>query len=169
MAGRPGFEQISDAEFSSLLQTLSATAKGRLFLAEYRRRTRPEDTFALLDALSRIEATIANVGDQLRPERIADELRRISMTIDIAIEGAQADPEGDETARRMALIDRSRLELAALAGSLAGELAPPPDFAGSDAAKMLDAARESEAEAIDDDLAFLDQFVGDARDSSPER
>lgn len=169
MAGRASFGQITEADFSSLLQALSATAKGRLFLAEYRRRSRPEDTFDLLNALSRIEATIGTVRDQLQPERIADELRRVSMTIEIAVEGAEADPEGDETARRMALIDRARLELAALAGSLAGELAPPPCERVADDPAEFDLAGVRGPEPIDDDLAFLDQLVEGARDPSAER
>ena len=46
-----------------------------------------------------------SVRDQLQPERIAGELQHIAMTLDIALEGAEADPEGDETARRFALVD----------------------------------------------------------------
>lgn len=120
MAGRTRFEQISESEFNHLLQALSGTTKGRSFLAEYRRRSRPEETGSLLEALQRIETTIATVRDQLQPERIADELRRIGMTLEIATDGAESDPDGDETARRMALVDRVRQEVSALAGGLSG-------------------------------------------------
>jgi len=126
MLGQTRLGQISEAEFANLLQALSATAKGRSFLTEYRRRSRPEETDSLLDALQRIEATIATVRDQLQPERIADELQRIAMTLEIATDGAESDPAGDETARRMALIARVRNEIAALAGGLAGHPSPPP-------------------------------------------
>jgi len=124
MAGRTSFGQISETEFSNLLKALSATTKGRSFLAEYRRRSRPEETFSLLEALSRIEATIGSVRDQLQPVRIADELQHIAVTLEIATNGLQADAEGSEAERRLALIERARCELAALAASLAGELAP---------------------------------------------
>jgi hypothetical protein len=122
MAGRTSIGRISEAEFANLLEALSSTPKGRSFLDEYRRRARPEETGSLLDALQRIEATIATVRDQLQPERIADELQRVAMTLEIAIDGAAADPDGNETARRIALIDRARREIATLAKGLAGHV-----------------------------------------------
>jgi hypothetical protein len=120
MAGRANLGNISETEFSSLLQMLSSTAKGRGFLDEYRRRFQPEDTLGLLDSLQRIEGTMGAVRDQLQPERIAEELLHVAMSLDIAMEGADADPEGDETARRFALADRARHELRMLAANLAG-------------------------------------------------
>ena len=124
MAGRANRGQISESDFSSLLAALSATAKGRAFLAEYQRRARPDDTVLLLGSLQRIEATIGSVRDQLQPERIADELRRVAMTLEIAIEGALSDTAGDENARRIALVERVRSELMSLAESLAGGTIP---------------------------------------------
>ena len=120
MAGRANSGKISETEFSNLLQMLSSTAKGRAFLDEYRRRFQPEDTAGLLDSLQRIEGTMGAVRDQLQPERIAEELLHVAMSLDIAIEGADANPEGDETARRFALADRARQELQTLAANLAG-------------------------------------------------
>ena len=122
MAGQPSSGRISEAEFADLLGTLSATSKGRAFLAEYRRRARPDETVSLLDSLQRIEATIGSVRDQLQPERIADELRRVAMTLEIAVEGASVETAGDEYLRRIALVERGRAELDALASSLAGAL-----------------------------------------------
>jgi len=120
MAGRANFGQISETEFSSLLQALSASSKGRLFLEEYRRRGRPEDARALLDSLKRIEATIATARDQLKPERIAEELQRVAMTLELALDGVSACPDGNEAERRFAVIDQARLDLTALAASLGG-------------------------------------------------
>jgi hypothetical protein len=137
MAGRASIGEISEADFSSLLAALSASPKGRSFLAEYRRRSRPDETQTLIDSLRRIEATIASLKDQLQPARIADELRRVSMTLEVATEGAPADPAGDETARRMALIGRVRAELATLATSLAGELTPPAFEPGSEEMRVM--------------------------------
>ncbi len=118
MAGRSRFETISEPDFSSLLQVLSATTKGRAFLREYLQRSRPEETLGLLASLSQIEGTLATVKEELRPERIADEVRHIAMTLDIALDGAPADEAGDEVARRFALCDRARHELEVLASSL---------------------------------------------------
>ncbi len=131
MAGRKKFGPISEPDFDSLLQALSETTKGRAFLKEYRRRCQPTETLGLLDSLQRIESTMASVRDQLQPERIAAEIQHISMTLDIAIEGVEIDPEGDDTARRFALADRARHELATLAESVLGEAdkaeQQPPD------------------------------------------
>jgi len=124
MAGRTSFDDITESDFENLLRALSANRKGRAFLTEYRRRSLPEETSELLEALERIESTIGGVRDQLKPERIADELLRIAMLLEIAADGTTADPEGDEAARRMALVGRARLELSTLAGSLAELLAP---------------------------------------------
>lgn len=124
MAAQTSFGQITDSEFSTLLQALSSTTKGRAFLNEYRRRLRPQETGSLLDALGRIETTIGSVRDQLQPERIADELRRIAMTLEISVDGTAADAEGDDTARRMALVVHAASEIATLAAGLASN--PPP-------------------------------------------
>lgn len=118
MAGRSRFETISEPDFSSLLQVLSATTKGRAFLREYLQRSRPEETLGLLASLSQIEGALATVKEELRPERIADEVRHIAMTLDIALDGVPADEAGDEVARRFALCDRARHELEVLASSL---------------------------------------------------
>jgi hypothetical protein len=157
MAGEAGVGQIPESDFDSLMQALSATPKGRSFLAEYRKRVRAEETFALLGELRRIEAAIASVRDQLQPERIADELHRVAMTLEIAIEGVEADAAGDETARRTALISRARAELSGLAASLSGRSALP---------------REAEADALartSDEFALADQPAMETREASALR
>jgi hypothetical protein len=157
MAGRVSLGQISESEYSNLLQALFATTKGRSFLAEYSRRGRPQDTLALLETLHRIEATIATVRDQLQPERIAEELKRIGMTMEIAIDGAPTDPDGDETARRFSLVARARRELASLAQGLGGEIAPTPEDPSMDGQAI---------ELVDDEAAFMRQL---GVDFSPDR
>jgi hypothetical protein len=124
MAGRKDFGRISESDFSCLLQALSTTTKGRSFLLEYRRRGQPEETLELLDSLQRIETTIEGVRSQLQPELIAGEIQHVAMTLDIVLEGAEIDPEGDETARRFALVERARRELAALSACLVDAPAP---------------------------------------------
>lgn len=120
MAGRNKFGRISDADFASVLKTLSATPKGRGFLEEYRLRCQSGETLALLQSLQRIEATMASVRSQLQPERLAEELRHLAMSLEIALDGIDSDPEGDDTARRFALADRARRELVTLIEGLAG-------------------------------------------------
>lgn len=118
MPGRNKLDPISEPEFDDLLRALSGTTKGRSFLDEYRRRCQPSETLGLLDSLSKIGSTIGTVREQLGPDRIANELQHISMTLDIAIDGAQVDPQGSETARRFALVERARRDLVTLARSL---------------------------------------------------
>ena len=136
MTGRASLGQITEAEFSRLLETLSSTAKGRQFLDEYRRRLQPQETLGLLDSLHRIENTMGSVRDQLQPQRMAEELRHVAMSLDLAIEGADIDPEGSETERRYALIAHARQELLTLATNL-GRAAGEPA-----AAKPAEAPRE---------------------------
>jgi hypothetical protein len=129
MPGRNKLEPISEPEFDDLLKALSGTTKGRSFLEEYRRRFQPTETLKLLNSLSKIESTIGTVREELQPDRIANELQHISMTLDIAVDGAQVDPHGSETARRFALVERARRDLVMLARSLA-EIAAPASGAG---------------------------------------
>jgi hypothetical protein len=164
MGGETPFAQISDGEYSRLLETLSATKKGRGFLAEVRRRSRPKDVETLLRSLQLIERAIGSLRDQLQPERVADELRHIAMTLDIATEGMVADPEGTETARRVALVNHARSELSALARTFAGEIAPVPrdlELAPGDPHSAW------LPERIADDLTFLRHV--DEPASVPER
>jgi hypothetical protein len=169
MAGRTSFGQISEPDFQNLLQALSATAKGRSFLAEYRRRCGPDDILGLLDSLHRIERSIASVRDQLRPERIADELRRVAMTLEIATDGTAADADGDETARRMALVGHARAELSTLAAGLAGGFAPVAQDESMDPLVNAEIASGEAAGHLDEDRAFLEQLYAGEREAAPER
>ena len=139
MPGRNKLERISELEFDDLLKALSGTTKGRSFLEEYRRRCQPSETLGLLNSLSKIETTMGEARSELRPDRIANELQHISMTLDIAIDGAQVDPQGSETARRFALVERARRDLVTLGRSLA-------DMAGSPNAPDQSAAEDPEEE-----------------------
>jgi hypothetical protein len=154
--GRPANFGLSETEFSSLLQALSSTTKGRRFLEEYRRRSQPEDTLGLLHSMQQIESALALVRNQLQPERIADELRRIGMALDIALDGAKADSAGDETARRFALIRHTRGEIEVLASSFAG--------GNTDEMDEIDDAGEADEEgkAVEAPSAFDDESTDEA-------
>ncbi len=121
MGGRKNFGRISESDYSSLLQALSGTTKGRSFLDEYRRRCQPTETLGLIDSLQRIETTIEGVRTQLKPDLVVGELQHVAMTLDLAMEGVEPDPEGDESSRRFAIIGRARRELEALIHTLLGE------------------------------------------------
>ena len=146
MVGRASPGHISDSEYASLLHALSASTKGRSFLSEYSSRLRPEENQTLLDSLLRIESTIAALRAELLPDRLGDELLRISMTLEIATDGAAADPEGDEPARRFALVEQARGDLLSLVKGLSS--APTAPNRGDGPAIQL----------IDDEAVFFDQL-----------
>ncbi len=160
MAGRASFGQIEETDFSSLLQALSASPKGRLFLDEYRRRNRSEEAAQLLDSMKRMETTIAGVRDQFQPERLSEELLNIAMILDIALDGAAADPEGDDIARRFALIGRARLDLASLARGLG---------AGGSAVHDGNGEAAPAIELTADQSVFFQQLGLRDHEPSPER
>jgi hypothetical protein len=53
----------SEADYQALVQLLSITAKGRWFLSEFAKRNRNADTSKMLDAVARIEQSIAASPD----------------------------------------------------------------------------------------------------------
>jgi hypothetical protein len=57
-AGSPASD-VNEDDYEALLTTLSASALGRAFLAEFARRNRAADTDMLLAAIARLEASIA--------------------------------------------------------------------------------------------------------------
>lgn len=153
MAGQPQSGRLSEAEFDDLLQALSATTKGRLFLGEYMRRFRPQETRVLLEALQRIEAAMNVLRDQLEPERLAGELRRIATTIEIAASDT-ADGAG-EVEQRRTLLARIRSDLLMIADDLAS--AEAPDESRRVRAFVPDHDEDAEAYSVlGDDLELVE-------------
>jgi len=139
MAGGTRPDILTDAEYERMLGLLSGHMKGRIFLAEFARQARAEDTRALFAALASIESSLAVVREQLRPEVIAAEIGRIVLALRDELERA-APGEGDRSARQAAAMLKSCAELTALAQALsrgaaagvlhAGEAEPAPAQAG---------------------------------------
>jgi hypothetical protein len=67
----PPPSQADEQDYEVLLAALSATARGRAFLAEYARRNRNADTTAILAALARLERLIAAKGTAENPSSVA--------------------------------------------------------------------------------------------------
>ena len=166
MVGRVQMSGIVEGDFADLLDALSATSKGRAFLAEYLRRHRPKETRALLDALQRIEATVGLLRDQVQPDRIGSELRRIAGTLDIAAEDSRSADQNGEGVWRSALLARASADLTALAEGIASGAHTTPSTlanAGGSNSKPLS------ADTIRDDLMFLDQLADEAGDADAAR
>lgn len=155
---QPG--RLSDEDFSTVLEALSATAKGRHFLAEYIRRSRPPETRMLLDALQRIEAHLHRVREQLQPERIAGELRRVAAML--ATAEAARSGGSRAAAELLALIESAVGDLLALAESLeppdGAAPAPRPESARArlEKAAVFAPPRLGGGDVIQDDLPLLD-------------
>ena len=166
MAGSAPIGRLGKSDFDALLRALSSTAKGRAFLAEHLRRGRPRETRTLMEALQRIEAHVDRLHDQLRPDRMACELRRIAKTLEAAgasVENAERDPA--PVGERGDLLDRARTDLLALADNLA---AIPKGFNGPNQHEDFSARPPAEAPPVQearlwdgdglivDDLALID-------------
>jgi hypothetical protein len=100
MAGVTRPDILTDNDYEQLLALLAGTAKGRTFLSEYASQARAEDTRALFAALAAIQSSLAVIRDQLHPDALAGELRRIAAALE---EGA---------------VGKARAELAGLADAL---------------------------------------------------
>ena len=61
-------QSAGDSEYETFLAVLLSSARGRAFLDEHARRSRQADTEMLLDALTRIEATLAGQSAQAAPQ-----------------------------------------------------------------------------------------------------
>ncbi len=91
---------LSEREYEALVKALSSNAKGRAFLGEHLERNRPDETRKLLEAVRQIEASLSVVREQLLPESIAAELRRINIGLQNSI---------DDDSRARAVDDLARL------------------------------------------------------------
>lgn len=92
---------LSERDYEALLKALSSNAKGRAFLGAHIERSRPDETRKLLEAVRQIEASLSVVREQLLPESIAAELRRISTDLQHSA--------GDIDRRGRAVADLTRL------------------------------------------------------------
>jgi hypothetical protein len=64
----------SEADYDAIREAFMETARGRWFLGEYGKRNRNADTSMVLDAVARIEATIATQNQKEEKEDPADKL-----------------------------------------------------------------------------------------------
>ena len=81
LAIRPPDAPTED-EFLTLCAALSASGRGRAFLAEYTRRNRNADTEALLEAIGRLEDRLR--ADASAVQRLRDDLRMLLIAVRLA-------------------------------------------------------------------------------------
>lgn len=110
----------TEADYQSFCDTLSASARGRWFLAEYTQRNRNADTAVLLTALDRIEQIVRGQNPELRREH--DELRVLLETLRLA--RTDAEDTAHEKLRAMKLIALVNLLERRIEGIVGAEGAP---------------------------------------------
>jgi hypothetical protein len=74
----------SETDYEAISEAFMETARGRWFLKEYARRNRNADTAMVLEAVSRVEATIAIQKQQAPTPELAELMEKIRPIIDQA-------------------------------------------------------------------------------------
>src|SRR5882757_2119400 len=82
--------QPSEEDYDAISQAFMETSRGRWFLGEYAKRNRNADTRMVLDAVARIEQTIAAQQQPPPNSELADALTTIRHTLDEAEAAAAA-------------------------------------------------------------------------------
>jgi hypothetical protein len=77
-----------EADYDAIREAFMETSRGRWFLGEYAKRNRNADTSMVLDAVARIEETIAAQRQQQTEDRLAEGLAIIRSALDEAAEAA---------------------------------------------------------------------------------
>ncbi len=84
----------SEADYDAIREAFMETSRGRWFLGEYAKRNRNADTTMVLDAVARIEQTLAAQRQQQAHDGLADALAAIRSAVEQAAEAASAALDG---------------------------------------------------------------------------
>jgi hypothetical protein len=83
--------QPSEEDYEAIREAFMETSRGRWFLTEYAKRNRNADTSMVLDAVARIEETLAAQRQQPAPEnKLPEVLAKIRSTVETAKAAASA-------------------------------------------------------------------------------
>ncbi len=121
LAIRPPDAPTED-EFLTLCAALSASGRGRAFLAEYTRRNRNADTEALLEAIGRLEDRLR--ADASAVQRLRDDLRMLLIAVRLARPEIDAAGPAARAAKLGKLLDLLECRLDAMAGAKSADTAP---------------------------------------------
>src|SRR6202795_5395438 len=86
----------SEEDYDAIREAFMETSRGRWFLGEYAKRNRNADTSMVLDAVARIEETLAGQRQQQVEDRLAEGLAIIRSALDEAAQAGGA-PVGGAT------------------------------------------------------------------------
>jgi len=112
-------------DYAALCATLSETARGRAFLAEYARRNRSADTEVLLAALTRLEAMVR--ADCGAVERLRDELQMVLVAIRLARPDIDAASPPTKVAKLASLLEMLERRIETIADTKIADAAPLTD------------------------------------------
>lgn len=160
----------SEDDYQALCAALSATARGRAFLAEYARRQRPADTAMLMAAIERLEGLVRNQAPPPSPVQTpADAIRADLRALLDEIRAAQAENDVGgltvQVARLAATIEQVERRIETMvapadAQAFAEEQTPIPPSEADDARNVQRVADvgsfEPAAETFNDAPAQLD-------------
>jgi hypothetical protein len=113
LAIRPPDAPTEDS-FQTLCAALSASERGRAFLAEYARRNRQADTEALLLVIGRIEAQLQADGSAV--QRLREDLRLLLFAIRLARPEVDAAASATRAAKLAKLLDLFESRIDAMTG-----------------------------------------------------
>jgi hypothetical protein len=83
-----------EADYDAIREAFMETTRGRWFLGEYAKRNRNADTSMVLDAVARIEETLAGQRQQQVEDRLAEGLAIIRSALDEAAQAAGTALDG---------------------------------------------------------------------------
>jgi hypothetical protein len=124
-------EPPEELEYEAVYAAVTATARGRWFLAEYNNRQRQADIALLLGAMARVEAVVCGKAEDLVPVALAERLRAAVPLIERLDSAIEAGTEADSAATTADPLLRELREL--IEGALEA-LQPAPDPARGEAA-----------------------------------
>src|SRR4051812_16265926 len=96
----------SEADYDAIREAFMETARGRWFLGEYAKRNRNADTSMVLDAVARIEATIA-AQKQVPPDPLPDTLVLIRGMLSDARQRAAQTMSGPDAEQALAAVNKA--------------------------------------------------------------
>jgi hypothetical protein len=120
-------DQLSDApegDYQAFCEALSASARGRAFLAEYTRRNRNADTEQLLTAIERLQSLVTANATPQTSEPLKQELRALLDEITAAqsdLEASILATKAEKLAGLIALVER---RISNILASLRADSAP---------------------------------------------
>ncbi len=108
-AERPPLDTPDEGEYRAFCEALSASARGRAFLAEYARRNRNADTEQLLAAIARLQSLVTGAATPLTAEPVKRELLALLKEVSAAqreLEDSVLSMRATKFAELIALVER---------------------------------------------------------------